>query len=206
MPARSRCVRRLRTRAAALLAVCAGVLAASVPAVAAPCWYPPVQGEVADPFREPACTWCAGNRGIEYRVPAGTSVRAAASGRVVFAGTVVDVRYLVVELASGWRHTYGELASARLETGDVVFANAIVGTASGRFFFGLRIGDDYADPAPFLGVMRTRPRLVPLDGTSPQPAPPATPRCERPPTLPSDQRRVRIRLVGSSPGVVVGRL
>jgi hypothetical protein len=118
----------------------------------------------------------------------------------VFAGTVVDVRYLVVELASGWRHTYGELASAWLETGDVVFANTIVGTASGTFFFGLRIGDDYADPAAFLGVMRTRPRLVPLDGTPPQPAPPATPRCERPPTPPSGERSVRIRLVGSSPG------
>lgn len=204
MPARSRRVRRLRPHAAALLAVCAGVLAASVPAVAAPCWYPPVAGEVTDPFREPACTWCAGNRGIEYRVPVGTSVRAAASGRVVFAGTVVDVRYLVVELASGWRHTYGELASARLETGDVVFADTIVGTASGSFFFGMRIGDDYADPAPFIGVMRTRPRLVPLDGTPPQPAPPATPRCERPATPPSDERTVRIRSVGSSPERPIG--
>jgi hypothetical protein len=117
----------------------------------------------------------------------------------VFSGTVVDVRYLVVELASGWRHTYGELVSARLETGDVVFANTIVGAASGTFFFGLRIGDDYADPAPFLGVMRTRPRLVALDGTPPRPAPPATPRCERPPTPPSDERNDRIRSVGSSP-------
>jgi murein DD-endopeptidase MepM/ murein hydrolase activator NlpD len=147
-----------------------------------------VPGEVTDPFREPACTWCAGNRGIEYRVPAGTSVRAAASGRVVFAGVVVDVRYLVVELASGWRHTYGHLASARLETGDVVFSNAIVGTASGTFFFGLRIGDDYADPAPFLGEEARRPRLVPTDATPARPAPPAQLRCSTPRAAPSAAR------------------
>ncbi len=40
------------------------------PASAAPCWNPPVAGRVVDPFRMPACTWCPGNRGIEYEVGA----------------------------------------------------------------------------------------------------------------------------------------
>ncbi len=162
------------------LAVAVAV-AVSAPAGATPCWLPPVVGTVTDPFREPPCTWCAGNRGLEYRVAATTEVRAAASGRVVFVGTVVDVRYVVVQLASGWRHTYGQLTSSRLEMGDAVIANSVVGTASGTFFFGLRIGDDYADPAPYVGVVRTRPRLVPLDGTPERPAPPARPRCSAPP-------------------------
>jgi murein DD-endopeptidase MepM/ murein hydrolase activator NlpD len=149
----------------------------ALPAYSAPCWYPPVVGVVADPYREPPCPWCAGNRGIEYRVGSDVAVRAAAGGRVVFAGTVVDVRYVVIQLAGGWRHTYGQLASTPLALDDVVVANGVVGRASGAVFFGLRIGDDYADPAPFIGTLRGRPRLIPLDGTPARPAPPARPRC-----------------------------
>ena len=32
---------------------------------------PPVAAPVVDPFREPPCAWCPGNRGIEYGPPAG---------------------------------------------------------------------------------------------------------------------------------------
>ncbi|HUV20130.1 MAG TPA: M23 family metallopeptidase [Ilumatobacteraceae bacterium] len=139
---------------------------------------------MTDPFRAPPCTWCAGNRGLEYRVADHTIVRAAASGRVVFAGSVVGIRYVVIQLPNGWRHTYGRLASTRLELGDTVLANSAVGPVAGTFFFGLRIGDDYADPAPYIGAMRTRPRLVPIDATPPRPAPPARPRCQRPANSP----------------------
>ncbi len=152
-------------------------LSAARTAHAAPCWYPPVVGEVTDPYREPPCRWCAGNRGIDYRIDGDVGVRAAATGTVVFVGTVVDVRYVVIEVASRWRLTYGRLTSTPLELGDTVLADGIVGRASDTFFFGLRIGDDYADPAPFIGALRARPRLIPLDGTPPRPAPPARPRC-----------------------------
>jgi len=152
-------------------------------ASAAPCWFPPVVGAVVDPFREPTCPWCAGNRGLDFRVGSGVAVSAAATGRVEFAGTVVDVRYVVVRLANGWRHTYGQLTSTSLEPGDAVVAGSRIGRASGAFFFGLRLGDDYADPARFIGELRGRPRLVPLDGTPPRPAPPARLRCR--PVAPS---------------------
>ena len=147
------------------------------PAQAAPCWFPPVVGSVADPYRQPPCPWCAGNRGIDYVVGDDVVVRAAAGGRVVFVGTVVDVRYVVIQIAGGWRHTYGQLTSTPRDLGDVVLANDVVGRASGTVFFGLRIGDDYADPAPFIGKLRTRARLIPVDGTAARPAPPARPRC-----------------------------
>jgi hypothetical protein len=58
-----------------------------------------------------------------------------------------------------------------------VLANGNVGRASDTFIFGLRIGDDYADPAPFIGTLRSRTRLIPLDGMPARPAPPARPRC-----------------------------
>ncbi len=147
------------------------------PIEAATCWFPPVSGTVVDPFRAPPCPWCAGNRGLDYRVGGDVAVSAAASGRVVFVGTVADVRYVVVQLPSGWRHTYGQLTSTPLALGDVVLAGGVVGRAANTFFFGLRIGEEYADPAPFIGVLSGRRRLIPIDATSPRPSPPARPRC-----------------------------
>ena len=49
-------------------------------ALAPSCLLPPVDAPIVDPFRPPPCAWCPGNRGIEYDVPAGTPVRAAAAG------------------------------------------------------------------------------------------------------------------------------
>jgi hypothetical protein len=144
---------------------------------AAACWVPPVVAPVTDPYREPPCRWCAGNRGIEYRLAGNVAIRAAASGRVVFSGTVVGVHYVVIRLANGWRHTYGHLISTSIDVGDAVLAGRDIGRASDIFFFGLRISEDYRDPAPFIGVEWRRPRLVPLDGTPPRPAPPPRLRC-----------------------------
>ena len=124
------------------------------------CLLPPVTAPVADPFREPACPWCPGNRGLTYDVAAGTTVRAAAAGTVTFSGPVAGTFYLVVEHADGLRATYGQLAGSHLRPGDVVVAGAIVGRSSGGLHFGLREGDRYIDPAPFLGrlVERAPPR------------------------------------------------
>ena len=179
MPANERSVRPVRRR---LLTACAvavsTALGALTPAVeASPCWWPPVEATVVDPFRAPPCVWCAGNRGLDYRVDGSADVRAAAGGLVVFAGTVADFRYVVVQLPNGWRHTYGQLTSTRLELGDVVLAGSAVGRVTDRFFFGLRIGEDYADPAPYLGEVIGRRRLVPVDDTPPRPAPPSI-RCQ----------------------------
>jgi murein DD-endopeptidase MepM/ murein hydrolase activator NlpD len=153
-------------------------LAAPQPWVsAAPCWLPPVVGTVVDPFRAPPCPWCAGNRGLDYRLDGAADVRAAASGRVEYSGVVAGIRYLVVRLPNGWRHTYGQLRSTPLSTGASVVAGTVVGRAADRFFFGLRVGDDYADPAPYLGRLVGRRRLVPVDGSPPRVAPPPTLRC-----------------------------
>jgi murein DD-endopeptidase MepM/ murein hydrolase activator NlpD len=158
----------------------AGVLIAGSPAGVAEstsCWRPPVAGVILDPFRAPACRWCAGNRGIEYAVARATMVRAAASGTVTFSGDVAGTRYVVVRLPNGWRTTYGRLDAADVELGDRVVAGSEVGTVSSGFFFGLRIGEDYVDPAPFIGTVVGRPRLVPVDGSVARPAPVPKVRC-----------------------------
>ncbi|MDA3010652.1 MAG: M23 family peptidase, partial [Actinomycetota bacterium] len=52
------------------------------------CWTMPVSGVVVDGFREPACRWCAGNRGLEFSTDVGSPVRSAVAGSVSFSGSV----------------------------------------------------------------------------------------------------------------------
>ena len=137
-----------------------------------PCLLPPVSGSILDPFRPPGCTYCPGNRGIEYSTQAGSSVVAASGGKVTFAGLVAGVRYVVVEHAGGYRTTYGRLQAIAVANGAPVQSGQHVGTAGSVTFFGLRLGDAYLDPAPFLAQVVPQPRLVPLDGMSRRLPPP----------------------------------
>ncbi len=146
-------------------------------ALAPSCLLPPVDAPVADPFRPPPCVWCPGNRGLQYDVPAGTPVRAAAAGVVTFSGVVAGTRYLVLEHADGLLATYGQLASTPWRAGDHVASGATVGESAGGLHFGLRRGDEYVDPGPLLGRLVRRARLVPTDGTPPRPAPEPRLRC-----------------------------
>lgn len=163
-----------------LALVASAVLVAGVAAggaTAATCWRPPVVGSITDHFRAPPCPWCPGNRGLEYDVGQRTPVTAASAGVVTFAGTVAGVRYVVVDVGDGRRLTYGRLASMDVVVGEQVGVAERIGTASDRFFFGVRRGDDYLDPAPLLGELRARPRLVPLDGSPRRAGSPAVLRC-----------------------------
>jgi hypothetical protein len=163
------------------------VLTAGVsrPVSAAPCWEPPVAAPVVDPYRPPACPWCPGNRGLTFGTSPGAEVRAAAAGRVTFAGPVAATVYLVVELANGWRITYGNLAELTVGHGDAVVAGMLLGYAAGDFHLGLRDrvaagADAYLDPTPYVGVWRHRVRLIPTDGTPAAPAPAPTLHCPGP--------------------------
>ena len=165
-------------RVIAVVTVVAAVVAmAPVDVVAAPCWRPPVESPVRDPFRPPKCPWCAGNRGLEYDVSPATVVRSVAAGMVTFAGPVAGTLYVVVQLPNGWRLTYGRLAGTGLQAGDGVLTGTRIGTTQQQLFFGLRIGDAYHDPARYLGRLVGTPRLIPLDGSAPRAAPPARLRC-----------------------------
>ncbi|MEO8263943.1 MAG: M23 family metallopeptidase [Ilumatobacteraceae bacterium] len=144
------------------------------------CYRPPVATAIVDPFRAPACTFCPGNRGLEYQPPAGTPVVAAADGVVRFSGAVAGVRYVVVEQRDRRTATYGRLAAAQVTTDAVLRAGDVIGTTTDGFYFGLREGDRYIDPAPFLASPRYRRRLLPVDGSGPRPPPSPTMRCAAP--------------------------
>ena len=128
-------------------------------------YLPPVDGPIVDHFRPPACTWCAGNRGIDYAVAPGTSARASAAGVVTFAGPGGFDLFVVVAHADGLRTTYAFLASVGVSVGDRVAQGQVVGTTGDRLHFGVRRGDDYLDPERLLAGLVVRSRLVPTDGS-----------------------------------------
>jgi murein DD-endopeptidase MepM/ murein hydrolase activator NlpD len=148
-------------------------MAGPVASTSSPCWAPPVDAPVTDPFRAPECTWCPGNRGIEYGPSSGQPVTSVAAGTVEFAAVVVGTRYVVVVHDDGLRATYGRLRTIDVVKGSTIEAGRRVGTTGTDFYFGLRRGDAPVDPTPYLGVRRRPARLVPTDGTpAPAPAPP----------------------------------
>ncbi|MEI8022675.1 MAG: peptidoglycan DD-metalloendopeptidase family protein [Actinomycetota bacterium] len=109
---------------------------------------------ISDPFRQPICDRCAGNRGIEYTTQPGTPISAGASGVVSFSGVVANKKYLVIRTAAGRRLTYGSILNSDLRIGNSVVAGQIIGTTSNMLYFGVRessaLGDIYVDPAKYL--------------------------------------------------------
>ncbi len=111
---------------------------------------------ISDPFRQPSCDRCAGNRGIEYKTQPGTPIIAGASGVVSFSGVVANKKYLVIKTAAGRRLTYGRILTSDLQIGDFVLVGQIIGTTGTMLYFGVRENvisnsrDIYVDPAKYL--------------------------------------------------------
>ena len=139
----------------------------------------PVAGKVTDWFRRPQCTWCAGNRGLEFAVGQNTPVRMSWPGTVSFVGSVGGVPYVVVEIdqvaagiaperggqvATPLYEVMGGVNGALVALGEAVNPLQVVGYAHQWFYVGLRLGTrtagSYLDPAVFFGLARPRARLV----------------------------------------------
>lgn len=132
---------------------------------------------IIDPFRQPSCERCAGNRGIEYSTKIGTPIVASANGTISFYGMVGGKRYLVIRTAAGRRLTYGSIANSTVRTGDTVLAGQIIGTTGSMLYFGVRENgirgysyvDVYVDPAKYLSqYMRTSHRAILVNGLTSQ--------------------------------------
>ena len=141
------------------------MIAGLVAAALAVCYPPPVEAPVSVPFVQPACSYCPGHRGLEYRVAPATPVHFIAPGVVTFAGLVAGTEYVVVLQTDGMKATYGQLQAALVTRGDLVVVGQAAGRSGQRLYFGLRdAADDPIDPAPLLGVLVGRARLVPAPG------------------------------------------
>jgi len=128
----------------------------------------PVDAPVVDRFRPPSAPWAPGNRGIDFATNPGTPVRAAADGRVTFAGAVGGRLHVVLLHADGIRTSYSFLRSIVVRPGDPVESGALVGTAGERVHFGARVGERYIDPS--LLFERSGPARVHLVPDRPAPA------------------------------------
>jgi small subunit ribosomal protein S2 len=154
--------------AVAAALVVAPVLVGAPPVAARPDTRPryvaPVDGPIVDHFRPPPCTWCAGNRGIDYAVASGSAVHASAGGVVTFAGAIGGDLYVTVTHPDGLRTSYAYLSSIAVAPGQRVAQGDVLGTTGAELHFGVRRGDVYLDPELLLAGWRLRPRLVPTDG------------------------------------------
>jgi hypothetical protein len=137
---------------------------------------PPVDAAVARPYDEPAGAFGAGHRGLDYAVPSGTLVRAAAAGRVTFAGPVAGVRAVSIDHGDGLTTTYTSLTSASVAATDVVQQGQWIGRAgvshvggAPGVHFGVKVDGDYVDPALYLGPvdLTGAVHLAPLASPSP---------------------------------------
>ena len=85
---------------------------------------------VIHPFEKPAQRWSAGHRGVDLAVPENDRrVYAPAPGKVVFSGTVVNRKVLVIAHPDGRRSTFEPMNEA-LPVGTTVAAGDVIGTVA----------------------------------------------------------------------------
>ncbi|WP_432072188.1 M23 family metallopeptidase [Streptomyces wuyuanensis] len=137
-------------------------------------------------WEPPASPYGRGHRGADLAAPPGTEVRAAAPGRVSFAGPVAGRGVLSIELAGTGdpplRTTYEPVRplvaqGALVGEGEVVavVAEGPAHCPRGCLHWGLRRGTEYLDPLSLLpaSALRRGPsRLLPVFGV---PRPPSAP-------------------------------
>lgn len=102
-------------------------------------------------------TFGPGHRGLDYSVPAGTTVRVAGAGRVSFVGNVAGNLSVSVEHGGGWQTSYSFLSAPIVAIDESVKDGQPValsgpGHQGGRpaLHFALRKGERYVDPALFM--------------------------------------------------------
>jgi murein DD-endopeptidase MepM/ murein hydrolase activator NlpD len=145
------------------------VLAAALPVASARAesidFVRPVVAPLSRHFEPPPNPFAAGHRGIDFAVPVGTTVVAAAAGTVAFAGAVGGSISVSIDHAGGLRTTYSFLSGVLVKKNQVVAQGAPIalsgpGAAGERpnLHFGVRRGNDYLDPEPLL-VASFRARL-----------------------------------------------
>ncbi|WP_435879429.1 murein hydrolase activator EnvC family protein [Streptomyces tirandamycinicus] len=177
-----------RVRGVVTTALAAVLLVLVCPVAARAAVWPvgPPRPSVVRGWAPPPSPYGRGHRGVDLAAPPGTEVRAAAPGRVSFAGPVAGRGVLSIELTGTGglplRTTYEPVRplvrpGALVSEGQVV---AVVAEGSshcppGCLHWGLRRGDEYLDPLSLLpaSALRRGPsRLLPVFGV---PGPPTAP-------------------------------
>lgn len=127
-------------------------------AIAAVCLSPPVNGPIVAGYA-PVGVY-GGHWGIDYSAGLDEVVRAPATGRVTFAGSVAGMRTVTVEPVAGLKVSVSYLSAISVETGEWVTRGSPLGLAGaphGRpgVHLSTRIAGRYVDPETQLGCLET---------------------------------------------------
>jgi murein DD-endopeptidase MepM/ murein hydrolase activator NlpD len=131
----------------------------------------PVDGPIVRHFEPPPTPYAAGHRGVDFGVPIGTTVVAAAEGTVSFAGAVGGSLFVSIDHPGGLRTTYSFLSAVLVKKGQAVMQGQAIARSgpgaageSPNLHFGVRSGDDYLDPEPMLlaSIRRNLYRVISL--------------------------------------------
>ena len=103
-----------------------------------------------------------GHWGIDFDRPTDPRVRAAASGIVSYAGTVVDNRTVTIDHGGGLKTSYSYLDEIVVRRGMWMSRGAVVGSVGsdsdhGAVHLSVRIEGRYVDPEPMLGCRLAAP-------------------------------------------------
>jgi murein DD-endopeptidase MepM/ murein hydrolase activator NlpD len=117
----------------------------------------PADGPIVRHFEPPPTPYSAGHRGIDFDVPLGSPVVAAAAGTVAFAGQVGGALFVSIDHPNGLRSTYSYLSAILVKKGQLVEQGRLIARsgpgAAGEdpnLHFGIRSGVNYLDPEPLL--------------------------------------------------------
>nr|WP_244177246.1 M23 family metallopeptidase [Streptomyces albus] len=128
-------------------------------------WRAPVGAPVSTPYGARGRWWASGRHtGVDYAVPAGTPVRAAAAGTVVSAGhSGAYGRQVVIRHAGGVYTQYAHLAGTTVRRGRhvrggelIAFSGSSGNTTGPHLHFEVRTGPSYGSDTDPLRRLRSR--------------------------------------------------
>ena len=134
-------------------------------------WSPPVDGPIVRGYEPPTRPFGPRHPGLDFAAPAGSPVRAAGDGVVVFAGRAGRTWAVAVEHPGARRTTYAYLRRIRVTPGWPVRRGAVLGESGGTgpghgpgvVHFGYRVKGQAQDPAPLFRAPPPRISLAPLN-------------------------------------------
>ena len=130
-------------------------------------WTAPVEGRLSSAFGKRADPFTQAtrfHRGVDIAAAAGTPIRAAQSGTVVFSGHLSGYgNTIIVEHGGGYRTLYGHASRNLVREGDTISAEQVIGEvgSSGRstgthLHFELQKSGERLDPKEFLSAASRR--------------------------------------------------
>lgn len=128
------------------------VAAAPLPEIGAPAFAPPVDGTIVSDFGSTAGG--KANKGLDYEAAAGSPVKAAEAGEVVYVGELPGYgKVIAIKHGNEWATVYGHTSDVSVSKGQVVAKGqdlARVDPADNRLHFEIRRRGKAIDPRPMM--------------------------------------------------------